>query len=190
MRRLQRATLLLVPVGSVPAGVLEHLVDRLAGLLGRRVVVAEEIALPASSYEAHRRQCRGDAILAALRGLTYPAAERVLGLTDTDCYAPGLNFIFGQATLNGREAFVALPRLRPSFYGLPEDSPLFCQRALKEAVHELGHTWGLSHCPDPRCVMHFSNTLHDTDVKGTAFCSRCRPRQERAAKGYAPEGIV
>jgi archaemetzincin len=182
MRRLQRAAIVLVPIGSVRAGLLGQLADRLTGVLGRNVVVGEGIALPDTGYEAHRRQWRGDAILAALRRLSYPAAERVLGLTDADCYTPGLNFIFGQATLNGREAFVALPRLRPSFYSLPEDLNLFRQRALKEAVHELGHTWGLAHCPDPRCVMHFSNALHDTDVKGTNFCSRCRGWLEKARK--------
>jgi predicted Zn-dependent protease len=99
-----------------------------------------------------------------------------------DCYTPGLNLIFGQATLNGREAFVALPRLRPSFYGQSEDLNLFRQRALKEAIYELGHTWGLAHCPDLCCVMHFSNTLHDTDVKTVGFCSRCRGRLERAGE--------
>ncbi len=114
--------------------------------------------------------------MALLRDLPYPGAERVLGLTDVDCYVPGLNFIFGQAASGGRQAFVALPRLRQSFYRLPENLALFRQRALKEAVHELGHTWGLSHCPDPRCVMHFSNSLHDTDVKGPGFCSQCRDR--------------
>jgi archaemetzincin len=103
----------------------------------------------------------------------YPGVERVIGLADVDCYTSGLNFIFGLATLGGPAAIVALPRLRQSFYGLPEDADLFRERALKEVVHELGHTWGLSHCPDSRCVMHFSNTLHDTDVKGARFCVRC-----------------
>jgi archaemetzincin len=114
--------------------------------------------------------------MALLRALAYPGAERVLGLTYVDCYVPGLNFIFGQAASGRREAFVALPRLCQSFYGLPEDPALFRQRAIKEVVHELGHTWGLSRCPDPRCVMHFSNSLHDTDVKGPGFCSQCRDR--------------
>ena len=73
-----------------------------------------------------------------------------------------------------------MPRLRSSFYRLAEDADLFRQRALKECVHELGLTWGLRHCRDPRCVMHFSNSLLDTDAKGAAFCSRCRRRLERA----------
>jgi len=25
---------------------------------------------------------------------------------------------------------------------------------------------GLDHCPAPRCIMHFSNSLADTDAKG------------------------
>jgi archaemetzincin len=180
--KLERATIAMVPIGSVPAGLPAQLADRLAVVLGRNVVVGEGIALPATGYEAHRRQYRGGAILGTLRRLSPPTAGRVLGLIDADCYAPGLNFIFGQAGVNRREAFIALPRLRPSFYGLPEDLQLFGQRALKEAVHELGHTWGLAHCPDPQCVMHFSNTLHDTDVKGTDFCPRCQGRLVKAGE--------
>jgi archaemetzincin len=114
-----------------------------------------------------------------LQAVACPAVERVLGMIDADCYAPGLNFIFGQAALHGRVAFIALPRLRPSFYGMAEDPPLFRQRVLTEAVHELGHTWGLTHCPDPHCVMHFSNTLHDTDLKGATFCRRCQDRWQQ-----------
>jgi archaemetzincin len=112
--------------------------------------------------------------MAALRTLSAPGSERVLGLVDADCYARGLNFIFGQAALGRREAVVALPRLRQLFYGLPEEPRLFRERVLKEAVHELGHTWGLRHCGDRQCVMHFSNSLYDTDVKGAAFCRCCR----------------
>ena len=56
-------------------------------------------------------------------------------------------------------------------------------RALKEAVHELGHTLGLAHCPDAGCVMHFSNALVDTDRKGHRLCVVCErklaPRRPR-----------
>jgi len=53
--------------------------------------------------------------------------------------------------------------------GLP-DYPALERRAATEAIHELGHTYGLSHCSDPTCVMWFSNTLSESDRKGTRFC--------------------
>jgi archaemetzincin len=175
-----RATISLVPIGPVTAELLLWLADRLGDVFDREVIVDATIPLPSAGYDPRRQQYRGDTIIAALQARLDPAAERVLGLTDVDCYAPGLNFIFGQATLKGQVAFVALPRLRQSYYDLPEDPALFHQRTLTEAVHELGHTWGLAHCPDPQCVMHFSNTLADTDLKGAAFCKRCQDQLKKA----------
>ncbi|MBM4401501.1 MAG: hypothetical protein FJ045_06085, partial [Crenarchaeota archaeon] len=91
-------------------------------------------------------------------------------------YASGLNFIFGQADTITGVALISLYRLRQEFYGLPSNEALFVDRATKETIHELGHTFGLGHCQNSRCVMHFSNSLADTDWKGVAFCSQCRPK--------------
>jgi archaemetzincin len=166
----------IVPIGPVSHELLTWLQDQLSAHLDRPVTIAQEIPLPRDGYSERRQQFHGQALLRTLRARSYPSAERVLGLIDADCYARGLNFIFGQAALNGRQAFVALPRLRPSFYGLPEqpDLPSWQDRVLKECIHELGHTWGLDHCPDPHCVMRFSNSLPDTDAKGVTFCRQCR----------------
>ena len=98
------------------------------------------------------------------------SGDRVLGLVDMDIFAHELNFVFGEADVAGGKALISLKRLRQEFYGLPKNENLFRERALKEAVHELGHTYGLRHCPNPACVMHFSNSLHDTDLKGWDFC--------------------
>lgn len=94
-----------------------------------------------------------------------------------------LNFVFGLADRATARAIIALPRLRQSFYGLPDDIALFRERAIKEAVHELGHTFGLGHCRDRRCVMAFSNSLADTDRKGQEFCERCQARRVFQALG-------
>jgi len=80
-------------------------------------------------------------------------------------------------------AVISLARLRPEFYGSPPDAPLLLKRAVKEAIHELGHTHGLGHCRDPRCIMCFSNTLHDTDVKGPGFCAACGRKVDRGIRG-------
>jgi archaemetzincin len=38
----------------------------------------------------------------------------------------------------GRAALISLFRLKPEFYGEPANEELFLERAVKEAVHELG----------------------------------------------------
>jgi predicted Zn-dependent protease len=99
--------------------------------------------------------------------------ERILGIVDVDLFAPSLNFVFGEADLLHGVAVISLFRLRPENYGLPASANLLQERALKEAIHELGHTYGLMHCNHYRCVMHFSNSLPDTDRKSHQFCRRC-----------------
>jgi len=168
----------LIPIGNAPTGLLHSLTEPLSATFGRPCQVDGIVPLPPSAYDRRRGQYSGRSILSLLAGLDVPDAGRVLGIVDADCYAPGLNFIFGRARMgvHARVAFIALPRLRQSFYNLAEDEALFRERALKEAVHELGHTYGLDHCPDVTCVMYSSIDLRDTDVKRAGFCLDCRVR--------------
>jgi archaemetzincin len=150
MKRMAKTpAIALVPIGPVPADLLDYLKAPLSATFGLPCLVPPAIPVPQKAYERRRAQYIGHRILEALAPLRMPAAERVLGLIDADCYAPGLNFVLGQARSHGRDAFIALARLWQSFYGLPEDEARFRQRALKEAAHELGHTYGLQHCPPP-----------------------------------------
>ncbi len=100
-------------------------------------------------------------------------AVRVLGVTNQDLSIPMLSFVFGLAQLNGPAAVISLARLRPKFYRLEENNDLFHRRIVKEAVHELGHTFGLIHCPDPHCAMSLSNAIQQVDVKKSELCNNC-----------------
>jgi len=131
------------------------------------------------AFNPERNQYLGRVFLPTLSALGERLnAVAVLGLTELDLYEEGLNFIFGLANPSLRSAIVSVHRLRNEFYGLEPDDGLLLERAIKEAMHELGHVFGLSHCPNPRCVMHFSNSLLDTDVKGPLYCPRCEEKLE------------
>jgi archaemetzincin len=68
---------------------------------------------------------------------------------------------------------VSLARLRPEFHGLPPDDGALERRAATEAVHEVGHTFGLVHCLDRRCPMSLSIDLPDLDGKTAELCPGC-----------------
>jgi archaemetzincin len=163
--------IILQPMGAVDGDVLRFLEDKLE-ILGK-VDILPPLSISEDAYNPLRRQYEGESLL---QSLPCPA-DLTLGVVDVDLYVQGLNFIFGLAL--GRRAMISLKRLRPEFYGLPENRGLLQLRALKEAVHELGHLFGLGHCQDQRCVMHFSNSLPDTDYKGERYCLLCRSRLDR-----------
>lgn len=176
--------LLITPVGDVDLSLLDWLRGELRSVFNEEVRVGAGMPVPRESFFRERRQYLAPFILDRLK--PPPGDSRVLAVTDVDIFAPGLNFIFGQADLGGRRAIISVARLRPEFYSLPPDRRLLRERTLKEAVHELGHTYGLGHCRNPECVMYFSNSLADTDRKSASYCQECmrqsslKPRLTRA----------
>jgi archaemetzincin len=100
----------------------------------------------------------------------------VLAVTEADLYVPVLTFVFGEAQLGGPRAIVSAHRLREEFYGLPRDEKKLDARLAKEALHELGHTLGLRHCDDWRCVMASSHAVERLDLKEAQYCRQCAQR--------------
>jgi predicted Zn-dependent protease len=148
--------------------------------------------IPDFVIDMHRRQCISDLLLDWLLDITFNNDSgdddddkqltnyedgnndvKLLALCNFDAYSNDLNFVFGQAHMSGKVAAIYLPRLRQEFYGTEKNEQLFLQRVVKEAVHELGHAFGLGHCPIHLCVMHFSNSISDTDAKAKDFCRNC-----------------
>lgn len=115
-------------------------------------------------------------------------ADRLLAVTGVDLFIPVLTYVFGEAQVDGRAAVVSVHRLRNEVYGLPPDPALLASRLEKEAVHELGHTYGLVHCREVSCVMRASTYAEDIDLKPAWFCPRCRAALPPAIAA-APWGV-
>jgi archaemetzincin len=166
---------LLLPLGKIEERVLVSLQSKLSKIFNLKVEIKESLPLPHYAYNPKRKQYYSSIILEDIKKRTkIKASERVLAVIDLDLYVPELNFVFGEADIKGRVCIISLSRLRQEWYNLPKDEDLFIQRVIKEAVHELGHTYGLRHCDNFRCVMFFSNSLLDTDKKSFYFCKRCQ----------------
>jgi archaemetzincin len=125
------------------------------------------------ALDERRQQYHSTAILQRLEQLPANGA-RILAVTEADLYVPVLTYVFGEAQLEGDCAIVSTARLREEFYGLPPRLDLLKERLLKEAAHEIGHTFGLRHCADWSCVMASSHAVEVLDVKSAEFCKTCR----------------
>lgn len=176
--------IILSPLGSVNPRLLEFLALTLPDTFKMPCALAPPLLDVAQAYSLVRQQYHSTKLLAQLLTLNQCETTKILGVTEVDLFIPILTFVFGEAQLNGRAAIISTHRLRQSFYGLPEDEALLLERCQKEALHELGHTFGLIHCPSFECVMHRSNSVEQVDLKRNSFCSTCS--QALAQAGSRP----
>lgn len=172
----------MLPVICLPIGVDEALVRATSGeveesLPGTRCVIGQPKCMIdlSMAYVRRRNQYLADAIL---KSLPLPEDEsRLVGIVDVDIYSSTLNFVFGIAELPGKRALISTYRLKLGNVS----GELLIERLTKEIVHELGHTFGLRHCSNRKCVMCFSNSIADTDYKSARLCKSCFEAYSKAA---------
>jgi archaemetzincin len=164
---------------------MEHLTARLGRIFACDVTIRPPHFDPELAFDSSRGQYNSTDVLGHL--LAEPAGDetRILGVTAVDLFIPILTYVFGEAQLTGRAAVVSTYRLDNTHYGLPGNDRLLLDRLVKEATHELGHTYGLVHCADTKCVMRSSTYAEDIDLKSERFCSACVPAI-RAGRSASP----
>lgn len=153
----------LQPIGDIDEELLTKLSKELEKKFSKitgGVVILKKVEPPQQCYNPQRDQFNSTCILMLMRPRWI-----TLGIIDRDIYADGMNFVFGEAELNGSRAIVSLYRLK---------GPKLFERLVKEATHEIGHVLGLKHCKNRYCVMSFSNSIYEVDLKTSEFCETCR----------------
>lgn len=169
----------ILQVGSVEQNVLEQVQESIPKVFPRAesMILKDSVILSSDAYDCTRRQYHSSFLLTVIgQYLKKTDAEKILGITTGDLYVPQLNFVFGEAELSGRAAIISLHRLESEFYGESANQAIFLERASKEAIHEVGHTFGLEHCSNPSCVMSFSHSIRAVDTKKQEFCPKCSKR--------------
>ncbi len=138
------------------------------------------------AFDAGRDQYNSTMILEKLASKAPSHALKILAITNVDLFIPVLTHVYGEAQLAGRTCIISTFRLK---HGLPAMNPqeLFLHRAVKEALHELGHTFNLRHCRDHTCLMHRCRSERDVDRKSEDLCRYCNILLEDELKKRPPE---
>lgn len=163
----------LVRVGILPPTLMTDLQRRLARAAPWPVFASERLLEPGPAYDPVRQQYQAQVLLQMLVQPPPSPSVKRLGLTHVDLFLPVFTHLFGYAQLEGPVGLVSLYRLRPEFSGDEPAPEVLVERVVRELLHELGHTFGLRHCPVPWCVMNPSRLPEEVDLKDDAYCDPC-----------------
>lgn len=170
----EQETITLVAFGYIDRRFVENVALAVEMELNAEVTIMEGHLDLSNYYDVKRRQYNGDELLKFIDNTYNSNPGKTMGLFGVDLFIPILTHIFGQAYLNGDTGVVSHFRLNNEFYGLKANKQRLLERYIKVVIHELGHTYGLTHCHEPTCVMRSSTYVEDLDQKSSSFCDNCR----------------
>ena len=173
MNAAQPQTILIAPMGDFDPRLVSAVGREIGRVFHASVCVRPLLDEWSFAFDAGREQFHSTPILGRLCAAAPPEAFKVLALADVDLFIPILTHVYGEAQLGGKACIVSTHRLNAGS-GIRCFSEKASARVAKEAVHELGHTFNLRHCPDPACVMHYCRSVADVDRKSSDFCRYCR----------------
>ena len=125
------------------------------------------------AFDPVRDQYHSTSILEKLADSVPAHAVKILAICDVDLFIPILTHVYGEAQLGGKACIISTFRLKQDLPPLnPEKN--FQNRIVKEAIHELGHSFNLRHCKDSICSMHYCRTIEDVDRKTDQLCRYCK----------------
>jgi len=174
-------TLVIQPLGNASA-LVEPVASALATFYDVSVTIAPVVALPKRAYYRPRGRYRAEILLEVLAELAPAGTERILGLTTVDISTskpPHEDWgILGLASVGGQACVLSSFRCHRR-----SKNPAHARtRLAKTAVHELGHTFGLEHCPSRGCLMEDGGGSVLTTDREKDLCPECRTKLSANSK--------
>jgi archaemetzincin len=181
--------IVLMPLGGGLPDVELSVVRRaLEAVYAAPVTVLPSVALPRSAYYAPRSRYRAEKLLDFLRPRLPEGALRIAGITAADISTTKAPYddwgILGLATIDGTACVLSTFRCHRRAKSAEQARIRFA----KTAVHELGHTFGLEHCPNRGCLMEDGGGSVLTTDRERDLCAACRARLSAEGLLRTPRG--
>jgi len=170
------SNIILVLLSNIDDGLVAVLKQRLENTFNSSVRVVSAMEDLAYSYDVDRKQYRSPLLLERLERINRSREHKILGVVDVDLYSPGYDFIYGEANQSTGIATLSTYRLRSRKSNRQSALKVFRERVVREALHEVGHLFGLGHCTSPKCVMRTCICSAEVDKAGNEFCPQCHTR--------------
>lgn len=163
--------IIISPIENFRPDLLKLIVRKVHRIFGYRTKIKPLMQNVDFAFDHDRQQHFSTAILERMASLAPTTAIKILAITKLDLFIPILTHVYGEAQLGGTACIVSTHRLNE---GLGTSfSEIFYKRVVKEAIHELGHTFNLRHCRDQTCNMHYCRSIKDVDRKSDQLCRYC-----------------
>lgn len=166
--------IVIAPIGDFAKELLERIGCEVERIYGWATWVQPLLRKVDFAFDPRREQFHSTAIMQKLAARAPANAHKVLALTKVDLFIPILTYVYGEAQLGGTACIISSHRLQvEEASGNPGHMSLE-GRIIKEALHELGHTFNLRHCPEDSCIMHYCRNIDDVDRKTDQLCRHCK----------------
>ena len=166
--------IILMLLSEIDGLLVEGLKRGLEKTFNRKVEVRYQQRNLKYAYDPHRRQYKSPSLLSYLRRFKKASGDKILGVADVDLYSPGYDFVYGEADMNSGVATLSISRLKEADRSLFDGVNVIADRSIREAVHEVGHLFGLGHCKNPKCAMRTCTCVEEVDEAGNVPCAKCR----------------
>jgi len=174
-------------VGDLNTELIEAIGGEIQRVFGFSTAVASVLLDLSFALDQNRNQHHSTMILGQLAAVTPARAIRVIAIAQVDLFIPILTHVYGEAQLGGTACVVSTFRLNEGRSGM-NISPKYIGRIVKEAIHELGHTFNLRHCPEKTCIMHYCRNEEDVDRKSDELCRYCKVMLDDEIKRIQQKG--
>ena len=169
----QKNSIAILPFKDVDSNLVKILADSLRKKMSVEFVVLATQSLPASAFYKPRQRYIADSLLVFLRNANNNRYEKIIGITTKDISTRKGDIenwgILGLGSCPGEACVVSTFRAGKNKVSTSH----FLRRITTLALHELGHTYGLEHCPVATCLMKDAEGKMNLD-DGDTYCNKCR----------------